>query len=63
MENAECLASEAMLKASDTHATIHNLENQELCCQLAEKTRTCKKHKINTEGCIIIPLDSAALFA
>ena len=31
--------------------------------QLAEKTRTCKKCKINTEGCIITPLDSVALFA
>ena len=49
-------------QVSDAHATICNLENQELCCQLTEKTRTCKKCKINMEGCIITPLDSVALF-
>ena len=47
-------------QASDAHATICNLKNQELCHQLAEKTGTCRKGKINMEGCIITP--SVALF-
>ena len=55
--------SDAMLDASNAHAMIRNAENQALCRQLAEKTGTCKKHKINTEGRIITPLDGAALFS
>ena len=55
--------SDAMLDASNTHATIRNTENQALRCQLAEKTGTRKKRKINTEGHIITPLNGAALFA
>ena len=42
---------------------IRNSENLALHHQLAEKTGTRKKHKINTEGCIITPLNGAALFA
>ena len=66
LENAEHQASEAMLKVSDAHAKICNLENQELHHghrQLAEKTRRRMKSKINMEGCIITPLNGAALFA
>jgi len=54
---------EVRLEASDAHATIRNLENQELCHMAAEKTGMCKKRKVNTEGCIITPLNGAALFA
>jgi len=52
----------AWLEASDTHATIRNLKNQELCHQIVEKTGMCKKHKINMEGCIITSLNGVALF-
>ena len=55
--------SDAMLDVSNAHATIRNSENLALRRQLVEKTRTRKKCKINTEGCIITPLDGAALFA
>ena len=54
--------SDTRCQASDAHAMICNLKNQELHHQLAEKTGTCKKHKINTEGHIITPLDGVALF-
>ena len=56
-------ALEAMLWVSDAHAMICNFKNQDLHHQLAEKTRTCKKCKINMEGCIITPLEGAALFS
>jgi len=52
----------AWLEASDAHATICNLKNHELCHQLAEKTGTCKKCKINTEGHVITHLNGVALF-
>ena len=55
--------SDAMLDASNAHATIRNSENQGLHRQLAEKTGMRKKRKINMEGCIITPLDGAVLFA
>ena len=58
-----CRLSDAMLDASNAHATIRNSENLGLRRQLAEKTGTCKKHKIKMEGRIITPLDGAALFA
>ena len=51
--------SDARHQVSDAHAMISNLKTQELHCQLAEKTGTCKKCKINMEGCVI---DSVALF-
>ena len=55
---------EVWLSASEAHATIRNFENQELCrLQGAEKTGMGKKRKINMEGCIITPLNDAALFA
>ena len=59
---AQRRASDAMLQASDTCAMICNLENQELRRQLAEKTGTHKKRKLNIEGCIITPLDALVLF-
>ena len=52
-----------MLEAASAHATICNLENQELHRWLAEKTGTRKKCKINMEGCVITPLNCAVLFA
>ena len=52
-----------MLEAASAHATICNLENQELCRRLAGKTGTCKKRKINMEGCVITPLNGVVLFA
>ena len=63
VEQAESKAADAMLEAASAHATICNLENQELHHQLAEKTGTCKKHKMNTEGHVITPLDGVVLFA
>src|SRR6266481_5166963 len=54
---------EAQLSASDAHATIRNLKNQELHHQAMEKTGMCKKCKINMEGCVITPLNGAVLFA
>ena len=35
VEQAEHKAADAMLQVAGAHATICNLENQELCCQLA----------------------------
>ena len=63
VEQAEHKAANAMLQAAGAHATICNLENQELCHQLAEKTGMHKKCKINTEGHVITPLDGVVLFA
>ena len=63
VEQAECKVADVMLQAAGAHAMICNLEKQELHCQLAEKTRTHKKCKINMEGHIITPLDSVVLFA
>ena len=60
---ARCRLSDAMLDASNAHATIRNSENLALRRQLAEKTGTHKKRKINTEGHIITPLDGTALFS
>ncbi len=67
---ASCQLSEAcvhelkaQLSAADAHATIRNLENQELHHQAAQKTGMCKKCKINMEGCIITLLNGVALFS
>ena len=66
VSDARLKASDAQLQASDAklqaHVVIHNLENQELRRQLAEKTGTRKKYKLNTEGRVITPLDASVLF-